>query len=85
MMPIYLILRIQFSFVQFSLLCYEFCILSITECKSIYYYFRRYHESSSFQKLARNKWICQEIYDFFSYPLRQFLVLFRKLIPLILV
>ena len=84
MMTIYLILRIQFLFV--SLLCYEFCILSITECKSIYYYyFRRYHESSSFQKLARNKWICQEIYDFFSYPLRQFLVLFRKLIPLILV
>ena len=27
MMSIYLIVRIQLSFVQFSLLCYEFCIL----------------------------------------------------------
>ena len=28
MMSIYPIVRIQLSFVQFSLLCYEFCILS---------------------------------------------------------
>ena len=32
---------------------------------SIYYHFRRDHESSSFQKLARNKWICRETFDFF--------------------
>ena len=68
-MFIYPIVRIQFSFVQFSLLCYEFCILSKTECKSIYYHFRRDHESSSFWKLARNKWICQEICDFFSWSI----------------
>ena len=64
-MSIYPIVRIQLSFVQFSLLCYEFCILSKTECKSIYYHFRHDHESSSFQKLARNKWICRETCDFF--------------------
>ena len=58
MMSIYPIGHIQFSFVQFSLLCKEFCILSKTECKIIYYHFRRDHESISFQKLARNKWIC---------------------------
>ena len=60
------IVRIQLSFVQFSLLCYEFCILSKTECKSIYYHFRRDQESSSFRKLAGNKWICRETSDFFS-------------------
>ena len=43
------------------------CILSETECKSIYYHFRRNHESSNFRKLARNKWICREICDFFSW------------------
>ena len=62
-------MHIQFSFVQFSLLCYKFCILSKTECKSIYYHFRRDHESSSFRKLASNKWICQEICNFFRYQL----------------
>ena len=41
MMSIYPIVCIKLSFVQFSLLCYEFCILSKTECKSIYYHFRR--------------------------------------------
>ena len=66
MMWIYPIVRMQFSFAQFSLLCYDICILSKTECKSIYYDFRLDHESSSFRKLARNKWICQEICDFFS-------------------
>ena len=65
MMSIYPIVHIQLSFVQFSLLCYEFYILSKTDCKSIYYHFRRDHESSSFWKLARNKWICREICDFF--------------------
>ena len=65
MMSICPIVRIQLSFVQFSLLCYEFCILSKTECKSIYYYFRRGHENSSFRKLAKNKWICRETFDFF--------------------
>ena len=30
----------------------EFCILSKTECNSIYYHFRRDHENSSFWKLA---------------------------------
>ena len=58
-------MHIQLSFVQFSLLCYEFCVLSKTECKSIYYHFRRDHESSSFRKPARNKWICLEAFDFF--------------------
>ena len=65
MMSIYPIARIQLLFVQFSLLCYDFCILSKAECKSIYYQFRRDHEISSFRKLARNKWICQETCDFF--------------------
>ena len=65
MMSIYPIVPTLFLFFQFSLLRHEFCILSKTECKSIYYHFRRDHESSSFRKLARNKWICREIYDFF--------------------
>ena len=69
MMSIYPTVRIQFSFVQYSLLCYEFCILSKTECKSIYYHFRRDYESGSFRKLARNKWICREICDFFSWSI----------------
>ena len=69
MMFIYPIVRIQFSFVQFSLLCYEFCILSKIECKYIYYHYWRDHESSSFRKLARNKWICPEICDFFSWSI----------------
>ena len=56
-------MRIQLSFVQFSLLCYEFCILSKTERKSIYYHFRRDDKSGSFRKLARNKWICREACD----------------------
>ena len=62
MMPICPIVHIQLSFVQFSLLCYVFCILSKTECKSIYFNFRYDHESSSFQKLAGNK--CREINGF---------------------
>ena len=65
MMSIYPIVRIKLSFIQFSLLCYEFCILSKTEYKSIYYHFRRDHESSSFRKIARNKWICRETCDFY--------------------
>ena len=65
MISIYAIVRIQLSFVQFSSLCCEFCILSKAECKSIYYHLKRDHESSSIQKLARNKWICQETCDFF--------------------
>ena len=65
MMSIYPIVRVQLSFAQFSLLCYEFCILSKTECKSVYYHFRRDHEFSSFEKVARNKWICRETCDFF--------------------
>ena len=67
MMSIYPIVRIQFLFGQLSLLCYDFCILSKTECKSIYYHFRRDNKSSSFRKLPRNKWICRESYDFFSH------------------
>ena len=66
MMSIYPIVLIELSFIEFSLLCCEFCILSKTECKSIYYHFRHDHESSSFRKLARNKWICREICDFFG-------------------
>ena len=48
-------------------ICFEFYILSKTECKSIHYCFRRDHESSSFRKLARNKMVfCQETCDFFA-------------------
>ena len=54
MMSIYTIVCIQFLFVQFPLLCYEFFVLSKTECKRIYYHFRREYDSSSFRKLARN-------------------------------
>ena len=61
MMSIYPIVRIQLPFDQFSLLCYEFCILSKTEWKNI---FRRDHESSSFRKLAKNKWICRATWFF---------------------
>ena len=64
-MFIYPIVRMQLPLVQFSLLCYEFCILSKTEYKRTYYHFRRDHESSSFQKLAKNKWKGQETCDFF--------------------
>ena len=53
-----------YTIVQVSL-CYQFYILSKTKCKSIYYHFRQDHESSSFRKLAGNKWICQESCDFF--------------------
>ena len=62
MMPIYPIVRIQLSFVQFSLICYDFFILSKAECKNIYYHFKRDHESSSFPTLARNKCICRETF-----------------------
>ena len=54
-----------YTIVQFSLLCYQFYILSKIKCKSIYYHFRQDRESSSFRKLAGNKWICQETCDFF--------------------
>ena len=47
--------------------------------KSIYYHFRRDHESSSFRKLARNKSICRETCDFFS---DQFTLLAINSIPL---
>ena len=62
MMSIHPILRIQLSFVQFLLSCYEFCILSKTELRE----FRLDYESSSFQKLGRNKWICRQTFDFFT-------------------
>ena len=65
MMSIYPIVSIELSFVQFSLLCYEFCILSKIDYKSFYYHFTCDHESSRFRKLARNKWICRENCDFF--------------------
>ena len=74
--------RTQLSFVQFSLLCYKFCILSKTECKSIYYHFRRDHYSSNFQKLARNKWICQETCDFFRDQFTLFTIIsFHQFFP----
>ena len=53
------------SYLQFLLLFYEFYILSETQCSSICYHFSRDHESSSFRKLARNKWIFRETCDFF--------------------
>ena len=65
MMSIFPIVHIQLPFVQFSLLCYKFCISSNTERKSIYYHFTHDHKSSGFRKLARNKWICWEICNFF--------------------
>ena len=34
MMSVDLIVLIQLSFVQFSSLCYEFCLLSKTECRA---------------------------------------------------
>ena len=34
-------------------------VFDLAERKSICYHFRCDHESSSFRKLARNKWICQ--------------------------
>ena len=40
----------------------SFVFYQKTECESIYYHFRHDHESSSFQKLARNKWIFQKIF-----------------------
>ena len=66
MISIYPIVCIQLLFVQFSLLCYEFYILSKAEYKGIYHHFRRDHEGSSFRKLARNKWICRETFEFSS-------------------
>ena len=54
------------SFVQFSLICSKFRILSKTECKSIYYHFRRDHASSSFEKPVRRECISQKTQDFFS-------------------
>ena len=70
----------KLSFVQFSLICYKFCILSKTESKCIYHHFGRDHESSSFRKLARIKWICRETCDFFCDKIKveQFHVLLRK-------
>ena len=64
MMSIYPIVRLKLSFAQLSFLSYEFGILSKTECKSIYYHFRRDHERSSFRKLGRNNWLCRETCDF---------------------
>ena len=58
MMFIFPIVHIQLPFVQFSLLCYKFCISSKTERKSIYYHFSHDYKSSGFRKLARNKWTC---------------------------
>ena len=64
-------------FVQFSLLCYGSFILSKTECKSIYYHFRRDHEyRRSFRKLAKNKWICWETY-YFSSPFSRLLQIIK--------
>ena len=59
-------MRIQLSFVQFSLLCYKFCISSKTECKTIYYHFRRDHESSSFPKLTRKIGFVKKLVIFFG-------------------
>ena len=76
MMSIYLILRIQLSFVQCSFLCCKFCILSKTECKSIYYHFWYDHEYRSFRKLTKNKWICWETY-YFSSPFSRLLQIIK--------
>ena len=51
-------------FVQFSILCYEFCVLSKTMYEHLYH-FRCDHESSGFRKLAVNSWICQKNCHYF--------------------
>ena len=56
-MIFYPIERVQLSFPHISILCYELCILSKTECMSIWHHFRPDHKGSAFQKLAVNKWI----------------------------
>ena len=48
---------------------------------TIYYHFKRDHESSSFRKLARSKWICRETYDFFR---DQFYFLVLAIVPLLI-
>ena len=57
MMSIYPIARIQLLLVQFSILCYKFCILAKPACMSIWYNFGRDHGSSGFRKPVVNKWI----------------------------
>ena len=47
MMSIYLIVRIQLSFFQFSILRYEFSNF-IKKCMTIKYHFKRDHENSDF-------------------------------------
>ena len=58
MTPIYLIVRIQLPLLSFQYHVTNFTILSKTKCMSIYYHFRRGHESSGFRNLALNKNIC---------------------------
>ena len=74
-MPIYPIARIQLSFVQSSILRYEFSYFIKSRMYSIYYHFRRDHENSGFRKLAINKWICKKNCDYF---LDQFIVIKSK-------
>ena len=55
----------MFNLFNFHYFVTSFVFYQKTECKSIYYNFRRDRESSRFRKLARNKWICGETCDFF--------------------
>ena len=48
-----------FDLFNFHYYVKSFVFYQKPECKSIYYNFRRDQKSSSFWKLARNKWICQ--------------------------
>ena len=79
MMFYHIVLSIPLCVYNFRLFSFHYYVTTFvfyqkTECKSIYYHFRHGHESSSFRKLARNKWICREICDFFSIlkPIRVF-------------
>ena len=60
MISIYLIVHIQLSFVQLSLLCKEFWQFSEKRLKwEFIIVFSETMKSSSFQKLAKSTWICR--------------------------
>ena len=60
MMSFYPTVRMELSFVQFSLICSKYRILSKTEFKSIYYHFKCDHESISFEKPVRRECISRK-------------------------
>ena len=48
------------------------------QCLNIYYHFWRDHESSGFQKLAVNKWICRKLCHYFLIKSNLILIYFRN-------